>query len=51
MYGNGNTEQLVGEVMRNANQIQNAVKDATGLDLAAMIEGFMTRKSLPQSNN
>lgn len=37
MYGNGNTEQLVGEVMRNANQIQNAVKEATGIDLAQMI--------------
>ena len=40
MYGNGNTEQLVGEVMRNANQIQNAVKEATGIDLAQMIESF-----------
>ena len=37
MYGNGNTEQLVGEVMRNANQIQNAIKEATGLDVTELI--------------
>lgn len=37
MYGSGNTEQLVGEVMRNANQIQNAIKEATGLDVTELI--------------
>ncbi len=45
MYGNGNTEQLVGEVMRNANQVQNAIKDATGLDIADLISRFFATKS------
>ena len=43
MYGNGNTEELVGEVMRNANQIQNAIKEATGLNIADLISQFMTK--------
>ena len=45
MYGSGNTEQLVGEVMRNANQIQNAIKEATGLDVADLISRFFATKS------
>lgn len=45
MYGSGNTEQLVGEVMRNANQVQNAIKEATGLDIADLISRFFATKS------
>lgn len=44
MYGNGNTEQLVGEVMKNTNQIQNAIKEATGLDIAALINQYFKKE-------
>ena len=44
MYGNGNTEQLVGEVMKNTNQIQNAIKEATGLDVAGLISKYFDNK-------
>lgn len=46
MYGSGNTEQLVGEVMRNANQVQAAIKEATGLDVADLINKFFSGETL-----
>ena len=45
MYGSDNTKQLLGEVMQNTNQIQNAIKEATGLDIANLISEYFSNKS------
>lgn len=43
MYGSDNTTKLVSEVMKNANQIQEAVQGATGLDIASLISKALTK--------
>lgn len=45
MYGEGNTTKLVGEVMRNANQVQEAIKEATGINIADLINSILTNKA------
>ena len=37
MYGDGNSSRLVKDVMSSANQIMEGIKEATGIDLSAMI--------------
>lgn len=41
MYGEGNTTKMVSEVMKSTNQIMEGVKEATGLDITAMIASYM----------
>ena len=41
MYGEGNNTKLVSDVMKSANQIMEGIKEATGIDLTSVIEGFM----------
>lgn len=40
MYGDGNATKLVKDVMHSANQVVDGVKEATGIDLAALIAGI-----------
>ncbi len=46
MYGSGNTSRLVGDVMSATSQVTEAVKEATGLDIAAAIEKFAGKSAL-----
>ena len=40
MYGDGNSSRLVKDIMQSSNQIMEGMKEATGIDLAALISGF-----------
>ena len=44
MYGEGNSSKMVGEVMNIANQVMSGVKEATGVDLAEIINNFVNKK-------
>ena len=40
MYGDGNSSRLVKDVMQSSSQIIEGMKEATGIDLTALISGF-----------
>ncbi len=44
MYGSDNTTKLMKEVTNSSNQIFEAVKTATGLDITQLISGFANKK-------
>ena len=41
MYGDGNSTKLVGDVMSSTSQIMEGMKESTGIDLGALISGFV----------
>lgn len=41
MYGDGNSTKLVKDIVGTASQISEAIKSSTGLDLQAIISGFL----------
>ena len=45
MYGDGNSSRLVKDVMQSSSQIIEGMKEATGIDLAAIISGFAASKT------
>ena len=45
MYGDGNSTQLVKDVMQSASQIVDGVKESTGIDLQAVLAGFAGGKA------
>lgn len=45
MYGEGNSAKVVGDVMKSADQVMNAVQEATGLNLAQIIGSYMGAKA------
>ena len=44
MYGEGNSAKLDGDVMKTADQITKAVSEATGIDLAQLLNSFIAKK-------
>ena len=50
MYGDGNSTKLVKDVMNSANQIMEGVKEATGMDIAALLSGVVGGKIVAGSN-
>ena len=51
MYGDGNSSRLVRDVMQSSSQIIEGMKEATGIDLAAIIAGFTAGKlAAPQGD-
>ena len=44
MYGEGNSAKLAGDVMKTADQITKAVSEATGIDLAQLLNSFVAKK-------
>ena len=44
MYGDGNTAKLTGDITTTMKQITDGVKDATGIDLATLLSGFIGGK-------
>ena len=45
MYGDGNSTKLVRDVMQSADQVVSGVKESTGIDLPAMLAGFVGGKA------
>ena len=45
MYGEGNSAKLVRDVMQSSNQIMEGLTEATGVDLKAVISGFVGGKA------
>lgn len=50
MYGDGNGAKMVGDITTSVSKVISGVKDATGVDIASLIAGYMTGKSLPPSD-
>lgn len=44
MYGEGNSAKVVGDVMKTTSQITEGVKEATGIDLTAVLSGIVGGK-------
>ena len=41
MYGDGNTTKMVGDITTSMSQIMNGIEDATGLNVASMLQGII----------
>lgn len=50
MYGSDNTTKLMKEVTNSSDQIFNAVKSATGLDIAELISAYMKKRNPPEDS-
>ena len=44
MYGDGNSQKLIKDVMQSASQVMDGVKESTGIDLSALIAGAIGGK-------
>jgi len=51
MYGSGNNEQMVGSVMNTVNQVSDGIKGSTGLDLKAVLSGFINNSATTKSES
>lgn len=50
MYGEGNSTKMVGDIINNVTQVNEGIKESTGIDLQSLISGFLGGK-LSTSNN
>ena len=50
MYGDGNSTQLVGDVMTSTSQIMEGMKESTGIDLGSLLAGFVGGKAASQQS-
>ena len=41
MYGDGNNAKLTRDIINTVNQITDGLKDSTGVDLSAVLSGFL----------
>lgn len=46
MYGDGNGAKMVGDITTSVSKVIAGVKDATGVDIASLIAGYMSGKTL-----
>ena len=44
LYGDGNTTKLIGDVMNSTSQVIEGIKESTGIDISAMIAGYLGGK-------
>lgn len=44
MYGDGNSAKLVGDIMKNVDQVTSGLKESTGIDLQSLLAGFLGGK-------
>lgn len=44
MYGDGNSAKLTRDIINTVNQVTDGLKDSTGVDLAAVLSGFLGGK-------
>ena len=49
MYGEGNSSKLVKDVMTSSNQIIEGLKEATGIDINAVLSGYISGKTASSS--
>lgn len=45
MYGEGNSAKMVEDVMKSADQVMSAIKEATGIDVSTVISSYLGSKS------
>lgn len=45
MYGDGNGAKMVGDITTSVSKVISGVKDATGVDIASLIAGYMSGKA------
>ncbi len=46
MYGDGNNTKLIKDIMNTVNQVTDGLKESTGVDLTAVLSGFLAGKAL-----
>ena len=51
MYGDGNSTKLVGDVMSSTSQIMEGMRESTGIDLGALLAGFVGGKAASNQQN
>lgn len=51
MYGDGNSAKMVGDITTSVSKVIAGVKDATGVDIASLIAGYMGGKTLSDKPN
>ena len=44
MYGDGNSVKLTKDIMQTINQVTDGLKESTGVDLSAILSGFLGGK-------
>ena len=44
MYGEGNSAKLIGDIVNSGTQVMSGVEQATGLDIKALLSGFLGGK-------
>ena len=44
MYGDGNNTKLMKDIMNTVNQVTDGLKESTGVDLSAVLSGFLAGK-------
>ena len=50
MYGEGNSAKLMKDVMGTVVQITDGLKESTGVDLQAVLSGFLAGKAASKPN-
>ena len=45
MYGDGNNTKLMKDIMNTVNQVTDGLKESTGVDLNAVLSGFLAGKA------
>lgn len=51
MYGDGNNAKLTRDIINTVNQVTDGLKDSTGVDLTAVLSGFLAGKAATGKNN
>ena len=51
MYGDGNNTKLIKDIMNTVNQVTDGLKESTGVDLTAVLSGFLAGKAMDTGNN
>lgn len=46
MYGDGNNTKLIKDIMNTVNQVTDGLKESTGVDLSAVLSGFLAGKAM-----
>jgi len=46
MYGDGNNTKLMKDIMNTVNQVTDGLKESTGVDLSAVLSGFLAGKAV-----
>ena len=49
MYGDGNNTKLIKDIMNTVNQVTDGLKESTGVDLSAVLSGFLAGKAMEKS--